>query len=663
MGNSPQLPDGNETIQSLAARIKAKYPVYADRPDADLVKRVIDKYPQYQKRLSTEELKKVAAGPVPSLWQEAKGVLSTAGEAAAKFYPQVAESTAAMLRQASPTGLSGAETARNIATPSGVTQSIAEAPAKSLAGKIALGAIPGTRTALSAADLAKRAAGGKPLTGESISQLQKDVASGAGQLAVSARAPEIEGLAEKGVRKLALKSPKEAAAEGWRELLRSKPTGIKEGFKGKYDQLANTGHLKAIADMEPQTYRGAYDATKQHMADFYDKSIQSGVDANAGELVKSQPIAEAIKALETPTISKFFPEQAKAIEREAARFEGKTATVAECMEALKILNQVTKRMQQMAPEDRASVERVDASKAALDRATDELRNQIYDTLERKGVKGIRSYQLQYGALKEFREMLRRNIVRAEKAEANKPSYKEIPRRAISRHELLAGGIVTGGLVEPKMLPALTVLPAMEAIDIYAERARTPDAALKRSFDAIRRSQLPVVREGAPSTPPLPNIRGLLTEGPRITPPPPDTSYVRGIPAQAEAPEAIRKGRLLPQGEGVGPIPSPPSPLSPVAGSEPTPTGGARGYTTKPQPDFPYGGSVTGNSAELAVPEHAKTGRMLKSGSAEMYDPNSGSAPQPGQILRFQGSYWMFNGEEWQYLPPRSVPALPERRIR
>lgn len=96
--------------------------------------------------------------------------------------------------------------------------------------------------------------------------------------------------------------------------------------------------------------------------------------------------------------------------------------------------------------------------------------------------------------------------------------------------------------------------------------------------------------------------------------------------------------LLPR----GPIPAGPSPLSAVAGSEPTPSGGLRGYGTEPQPDFQYGGSVSGHPAELATPEAQRMAqRALPAGRPALVTPPpeapSGSGPlskrSPAEIQR------------------------------
>src|SRR5579872_1864680 len=51
-----------ETVDSLAGKIKAKYPDYAGVDNAELVHRTIQKYPEYQTRLSGQELQRLSGG-------------------------------------------------------------------------------------------------------------------------------------------------------------------------------------------------------------------------------------------------------------------------------------------------------------------------------------------------------------------------------------------------------------------------------------------------------------------------------------------------------------------------------------------------------------------------------------------------------------------------
>ena len=60
---------GQETVDSLAGKIKAKYPDYNQLDNHELVSKVISKYPEYQTRLATSELQNMAEKPAGSPWE------------------------------------------------------------------------------------------------------------------------------------------------------------------------------------------------------------------------------------------------------------------------------------------------------------------------------------------------------------------------------------------------------------------------------------------------------------------------------------------------------------------------------------------------------------------------------------------------------------------
>jgi hypothetical protein len=84
------LPTQTETIDSLAGRIKARYPDYANTDNRELVGRVIAKYPEYQTRLKTSEVQQLAA---PGYKPE--GFLSHAAETLGRQATGALESAAA----------------------------------------------------------------------------------------------------------------------------------------------------------------------------------------------------------------------------------------------------------------------------------------------------------------------------------------------------------------------------------------------------------------------------------------------------------------------------------------------------------------------------------------------------------------------------------------
>jgi len=56
VANTPKVqpqktPTGLLSVSDFAARIKEKYPVYADKDDSELVEKMLEKYPQYKDRV------------------------------------------------------------------------------------------------------------------------------------------------------------------------------------------------------------------------------------------------------------------------------------------------------------------------------------------------------------------------------------------------------------------------------------------------------------------------------------------------------------------------------------------------------------------------------------------------------------------------------------
>src|SRR6267154_2677173 len=66
MTTTPNPLYGSETVDSLAGRIKAKYPDYSNVENGELVHRIVQKYPEYQNHLSTDELQRLTRESTPN---------------------------------------------------------------------------------------------------------------------------------------------------------------------------------------------------------------------------------------------------------------------------------------------------------------------------------------------------------------------------------------------------------------------------------------------------------------------------------------------------------------------------------------------------------------------------------------------------------------------
>lgn len=154
------------------------------------------------------------------------------------------------------------------------------------------------------------------------------------------------------------------------------------------------------------------------------------------------------------------------------------------------------------------------------------------------------------------------------------------------------GLAIEGLIEGGLMP-------------YLRRWNSPNRLIRSAMSTLADRQ-----PGYPVQMPKAAPMLALPESPLVAGPSPDASYAVGIPAGIDV--QYPGQRALPPGQSpYGPIPMPPSSLSPVAGSEATPTGGALGYGAMPQPPLKYGGSVTGEEPETAVSRNKKSGRIQR----------------------------------------------------
>lgn len=211
-----------------------------------------------QEFVPTQSLEQSAAASAPnvSAASAVENALRGAWQAVGGMFP----ATASMLKSLSPTGLTGAETARNIMTPTDQTNAIVNAPASSMAGKIILGGIPGAMGAASTADLAARAAGLSPLTQQSIPELQANTANLAGQVAATA-----------GAMKIGQSPSQESVLQKGQEQLRG-ALGVPPGKGGiraakmASDVSVASPHLAEIARQMDYTPRSFLDKIKRPMS-------------------------------------------------------------------------------------------------------------------------------------------------------------------------------------------------------------------------------------------------------------------------------------------------------------------------------------------------------------------------------------------------------------
>lgn len=207
-------------------------------------------------------------------------------------------------------------------------------------------------------------------------------------------------------------------------------------------------------------------------------------------------------------------------------------------------------------------------------AAQAIRTEIDRVLEQNGEPGVREFNRRWGALDNIKQRAQEQAVSQARQEAKGSDLPEWAKPYIFLHP---GWGAAYGLTA--RIP--------KAFDY------SPGRSLRGGLEQLGRSPLQ-----APEMPPF-----RLVSPPGRMPPPEQG----GLPLSSPYPwqeigprgDIERGQRLLPAGEGVGPLRMPPSPLSPVGGSEPTPTGGARGFPSEPQPPVRFGGSVRGIPGKLA----------------------------------------------------------------
>lgn len=241
-------------------------------PDAE----AMQKNPALQNYVPTEQLERAAAASAPPV----QGVFGTLGQGLSggwQMLKSAVEAPAAVLRQASPTGLSGLETMSNLAQPSEITKQISESPKEA-----ALGMVPGGRAAVSATDLAARLMGHSPLSSETIPEAQRNMAEGAGQIAtlgaaprMGEEAPKLAEVAERGANKAALmgRTPENAVISALNKGKISKTLLQPEAVASVLPDVKRASPL--VKGLSPSIEEGNFlDAVKSAQKDVWDRYMR-----------------------------------------------------------------------------------------------------------------------------------------------------------------------------------------------------------------------------------------------------------------------------------------------------------------------------------------------------------------------------------------------------
>jgi hypothetical protein len=237
--------------------------------------------------------------------------------------------------------------------------------------------------------------------------------------------------------------------------------------------------------------------------------------------------------------------------------------------------------------------------ASLNAQAEALRRTIYRELDTAGQgDAARHTMRKYGALMDVEEeaLRRYNVARRQQPESlaeqlsTARAYGDIAKGTwrVLHGDITGAADIAGG-------------HATRQAAKFMKEQQTTDALIRRAFESVE----------APAAPTAGPVRGYLESGPVITPPPADTSYARGVPADYARREVRgvlppgRETRVMPSGPDRSFVRGVPAeyPKRPVVGELPA------GST--PMPPVPSHSSVRGVQAKSVVQRDPRTGRMRR----------------------------------------------------
>ena len=149
--------------------------------------------------------------------------------------------------------------------------------------------------------------------------------------------------------------------------------------------------VKTVGDFEDLAHDTADNLWKQE--------IQPQIDRHATEALNTVPLRDKLQSAVTPSMQKYFPEDAAKIEQFANNF-GQPMTISEANADLQAFNAKLKAYYKAPPDARAAILKTDGDVTALENAASGLRDLLYNHLEAAGENVPRDLRQQYGALKQ-----------------------------------------------------------------------------------------------------------------------------------------------------------------------------------------------------------------------------------------------------------------------
>lgn len=226
--------------------------------------------------------------------------------------------------------------------------------------------------------------------------------------------------------------------------------------------------VKTVGDFEDLAHNTADSLWKNE--------VKPQVDRHAGEIMNTASIRDKIQAAVTPSMKKFFPDEAAEIERFAGNF-GAPTTVAEADADLQALNAKLKAYYKAPPEARAALLKTEGSVAAVESAASGLRGELYQHLANAGEEVPADLRKQYGALKQVERVFGKRATVAD---------RQAPLDMKQVLGMMAGGAEATGAVMSGHPAAAVAGLAPVAIATAAKMRNAPESLIKQGLSAAER---------------------------------------------------------------------------------------------------------------------------------------------------------------------------------
>jgi hypothetical protein len=201
--------------------------------------------------------------------------------------------------------------------------------------------------------------------------------------------------------------------------------------------------------------------------------VKPQIDRHAGEILNTAPIRDKIQAAVTPSMKKFFPDEAAEIERFASNF-GAPTTVAEADADLQTLNAKLKAYYKAPPEARAALLKTEGNLTAVESAASGLRGELYNHLTNAGEEVPAELRKQYGALKQIQRVFGKRAIVAD---------RQAPLDMKQVLGLMAGGTEAVGAAMSGHPAAALAGAVPVAVATAAKMRNAPESLIKQGLKA------------------------------------------------------------------------------------------------------------------------------------------------------------------------------------